>query len=40
MSVLIDTIYVARELMRLTYVVITSPFGLMAGLLMLGSYNV
>lgn len=40
MSYLIDLIYIVRELLILTYVVITSPFAIMAGLLMLGSYNV
>lgn len=39
MSLLIDIIYIVRELIKLSYVVLTSPFGIIAGLLMLGSYN-
>lgn len=37
MSYLIDTIMVTRELFILGFVVITSPMGLIAGALMLGS---
>ncbi|KGM06858.1 hypothetical protein LP43_1351 [Methylophaga thiooxydans] len=37
MALIIDLIYVFRELIKLVFVVITSPFGLVGSLLMLGS---
>lgn len=37
MSLLIDMIYIIRELVKLTYVVLTSPFAIIAGLLLLGN---
>lgn len=37
MALLIDIIYVVRELVKLTYVVVTSPFAIVGSLLMLGS---
>lgn len=37
MSLLIDVIYVLRELSKLLFVVLTSPFALVGSLLMLGS---
>jgi len=40
MSLLIDMIYIVRELSKLAYVVLTSPFALLAGFLMLGSNNI
>ncbi|EMR12958.1 hypothetical protein MPL1_07408 [Methylophaga lonarensis MPL] len=36
MSLIIDLIYITRELTKLAYTVITSPFAIVAGLLMLG----
>jgi len=35
MSYLIDAIFVVRELMLLSFMIITSPMGLIAGLLLL-----
>ncbi len=40
MSYLIDLIYIVRELLKLAYVVITSPFAIVAGLLMLGTNSI
>ncbi len=37
MAFIIDCIYVCRELLRLFFVVITSPFAIIGSLLMLGS---
>lgn len=37
MAFFIDLIYVCRELVRLLFVVITSPFAIVGSLLMLGS---
>lgn len=37
MGFIADTIYIFRELMRLFFVVITSPFAAVGSLLMLGS---
>jgi hypothetical protein len=37
MALLIDIIYIFRELGKLIYVVVTSPFALVGSLLMLGS---
>ncbi len=37
MAFIIDSIYVCRELLRLLFVVITSPFAIVGSLLMLGS---
>lgn len=37
MALIIDAIYVCRELVKLVFVVITSPFALVGSLLMLGS---
>ncbi|MEX0614357.1 MAG: hypothetical protein WD177_00490 [Methylophaga sp.] len=37
MAFIIDSIYVCRELLRLVFVVITSPFAIVGSLLMLGS---
>lgn len=37
MAFIIDSIYVCRELLRLLFVVTTSPFAIVGGLLMLGS---
>lgn len=37
MSLIIDLIYVFRELVKLVFVVITSPFALVGSFLMLGS---
>lgn len=37
MALFIDIIYVLRELGKLTYVVVTSPFAIVGSLLMLGS---
>ncbi len=37
MALIIDVIYVTRELVKLLFVVITSPFALVGSLLMLGS---
>lgn len=37
MALIIDVIYVSRELVKLLFVVITSPFALVGSLLMLGS---
>ncbi len=36
MAYIADTIYIFRELMRLLFVVITSPFAVLGSLLMLG----
>ncbi|WP_417549759.1 hypothetical protein [Methylophaga sp.] len=37
MGYIADTIYICRELMKLLFVVITSPFAAVGSLLMLGS---
>lgn len=37
MAYIADTIYILRELTRLLYVVMTSPFAIVGSLLMLGS---
>ncbi|MDT8311948.1 MAG: hypothetical protein RQ732_10920 [Methylophaga sp.] len=37
MALIIDSIYVCRELLRLIFVVVTSPFAIVDSLLMLGS---
>lgn len=37
MAFIIDSIYICRELLRLLFVVITSPFAIIGSLLMLGS---
>ncbi|MDX1572635.1 MAG: hypothetical protein R3341_01320 [Methylophaga sp.] len=37
MAFIIDSIYVCRELLRLVFVVVTSPFAIVGSLLMLGS---
>ncbi len=37
MGLIIDFIYVLRELVKLLFVVMTSPFAFVRGLLMLGS---
>lgn len=37
MALFIDIIYIIRELGKLTYVVITSPFAIVGSVLMLGS---
>ncbi|MEX1199879.1 MAG: hypothetical protein WEB02_03725 [Methylophaga sp.] len=37
MAFIIDSIYVCRELLRLVFVVLTSPFAIVGSLLMLGS---
>ena len=37
MALIIDTIYVLRELRTLVFVVLTSPFALVGCLMMLGS---
>jgi hypothetical protein len=37
MALFIDIIYVLRELTKLIYVVVTSPFAIVGSLLMLGS---
>ncbi len=37
MAFIIDSIYVVRELLKLLYVVVTSPFAVVAGLLMMGT---
>lgn len=37
MAFIIDCIYVCRELLRMLFVVITSPFAIVGSLLMLGS---
>lgn len=39
MAFIIDLIYISRELMRLLFVVITSPFAILGSLLMLGSVS-
>jgi hypothetical protein len=39
MALIIDLIYVLRELGRLAYVVVTSPFAIVGSLLMLGSHQ-
>jgi hypothetical protein len=39
MALLIDALYVMREALKLVYVVLTSPFAIVAGLLMLGNNN-
>lgn len=39
MALIIDIIYIVRELLKLLFVVATSPFALVAGLLMLGSHG-
>lgn len=38
MGLIIDFIYVLRELAKLLFVVVTSPFAFVGGLLMLGSH--
>ena len=37
MAFIIDSIYICRELLRLLFVAITSPFAIIGSLLMLGS---
>ncbi len=37
MAYIADTIYIFRELTRLLYVVVTSPFAIIGSVLMLGS---
>jgi len=39
MAFLIDIIYIVRELTKLLFVLITSPFAIVGGLLMLGSQS-
>ena len=39
MAFIIDLNYISRELMRLLFVVITSPFAILGSLLMLGSVS-
>lgn len=39
MAYLIDVIYIVRELSRLFFVVITSPFAILASLLTLGNMH-
>jgi hypothetical protein len=39
MGLIIDFIYVLRELIKLSYVVITSPFAVVASLLLVGSHS-
>ena len=39
MSLIIDFIYVSRELLRLLFVVMTSPFAIVGSLLMMGSIS-
>ncbi len=39
MALLIDIIYVLRELTKLIYVVVTSPFAIVGSLMMLGSQH-
>lgn len=38
-ALIIDTIYIFRELSKLFYVVVTSPFAVIAAALMIGSYQ-
>lgn len=39
MALIVDAIYLFRELGKLFYVVITSPFAMLAAALMIGSYQ-
>jgi len=39
MSYLIDTIFIAREIILLSFMVITSPMGIIGGLLLLDGGN-
>lgn len=39
MAFIIDMIYIIRELVKLLFVVMTSPFALIGSLLLLGSQN-
>ena len=39
MAFIVDCIFIARELIKLGFVVLTSPFAIVASLLMLGSYS-
>lgn len=39
MAFIIDSIYICRELLRLLFVVLTSPFAIIGSLLMLGSVS-
>lgn len=39
MALIIDAIYIVRELAKLFYVVATSPFAVIAATLMIGSYQ-
>lgn len=39
MALIIDAIYIMRELSKLFYVVVTSPFAVIAAALMIGSYQ-
>lgn len=39
MAFIIDLIYICRELLRLLFVVLTSPFAIIGSLLMLGSVS-
>jgi hypothetical protein len=38
MALIIDVIYLMRELFKISFVVITSPFAIVGSLLMLGSH--
>jgi len=38
MALIIDVIYLIRELLKILFVVITSPFAIVGSLLMLGSH--
>jgi len=40
MGYVIDLFYVLHELVKLSYVVITSPFAILAGLLLLGNNSI
>jgi len=39
MSYLIDAIIIFREMVKLSFVVLTSPFAIIGGLLLLGNNN-
>jgi len=39
MSYIIDAICVVREIVKLSFVVLTSPFAIIGGLLLLGNNN-
>lgn len=39
MGYLIDVIYIIREIIKLSFMVITSPMGIIAGLLLLDGRN-